>query len=221
MLIIFDLDDTLIETSECLTPTRLSDALEAMVGAGLQVDCFEKALEVLLEINQTSQSSRKALEIFSEIYPGGPESLKAGLEAFKQPLPDGICLRAAEGAIELLGELVKEHTLALVTIGYLDVQHEKMKKAGIQPQLFSKIIVGQGPTKRSYYEEILQEFNAKSGLVCGDRVHLDLRPAKELGLCTVHIRAGRGLLQTQCASDIDFAIGKLAELKEIIAAVNL
>lgn len=205
-----------METSKCLTPTRLREALNCMIAAGLKVDSFEKTLELLFEINQTAPSSRRALEIFSEIYPEGSRCLEKGLDSFKTPLPAHIPLTPAEGAIELLEYLVKEHTLALVTIGYAQVQHEKMKKAGIQPHFFSKIIVGDGTNKRPYYEEILKEFNAKTGLVCGDRVHLDLKPAKELGLCTVHIRAGRGLQQVQCASDIDFAIGTLAELKEII-----
>jgi FMN phosphatase YigB (HAD superfamily) len=58
-------------------------------------------------------------------------------------------------------------------------------------------------------------------MVCGDRISIDLSPAKELGLRTVHIRTGRGFQQMQPASDVDFAIGKLNELKEIIAAVAL
>lgn len=221
MLIIFDLDDTLIETSKCLTPSRLQDALKKMMRAGLQVDSFEKALQLLLEINQTAPSSRKALETFSTVYSGGDESLQAALESFKEPLPADLSLSAADGAIELLEELAKEHTLALVTMGYYDVQLQKMKKAGIQPEIFSKIIVGSGPSKRPYYEQVLQELQHTQGIVCGDRVFLDLSPAKELKLRTVHIRAGRGLQQMQPACDVDFSIGKLQELKEIIAVVEV
>lgn len=221
MLIIFDLDDTLIETSTCLTPLRLEVALKRMLAAGLKVDTFERALQLLLEINQSAPSSRKAMEVFAEIYPGGTDCLQMGLDSFKESLPSDLELKPAEGAIQLLNELVDEHNLALVTIGYPKVQFEKMEKAGIEPKFFSKIIVGAGPSKRPYYEEIMSEFGEGPGLVCGDRVHLDLSPAKELGLRTVHVRFGRGLQQMQPARDVDFAIGKLEELKEIIKAVTL
>jgi FMN phosphatase YigB (HAD superfamily) len=234
LLIIFDLDDTLIETSKCLTPIRLKNALRKMIALGMQVDCFEKALQFLLEMNQTSSSSSKALSAFAELYPGGVQTLCRALETFQEPLPLDVPLYPTEGALELLAELAAEHTLALVTIGYPDIQRAKMEKAGLQLGAFSKIALipptpsggegGCGPSKKPYYEAILREWGTEdcfpTPLVCGDRVFVDLTPAKELGLRTVHIRNGRGLQQMQPASDVDFSIEKLEELKQIIEAVS-
>lgn len=221
MLIIFDLDDTLVETSKCLTPFRLRQALQAMIEAGLEVDSFERALSHLLEVNRTASTSRKALEVVATLYPNGSQALDAGLACFSLPFPEETFLTAAEGALSLLEELAQDHTLALVTMGVQAVQFQKMEKAGIQPKLFSKIIVSGGPSKRPSYEEVMRQFPHAPGLVCGDRVFLDLSPAKELGLKTVHVRAGRGLEQAQPACDIDFSISRLAELKEILPLVDL
>ncbi len=231
MLIIFDLDDTLIETSQCLTPFRLERALRKMIALGMQIDSFERALHFLVEINQTASSSHKALTSFAQLYPGGMQTLELALETFQEPLPVNLELALAEGALELLEQLSLHHTLALVTIGHRELQLSKMEKAGLQQGLFSKITVISpsheegGCSKKPYYEALLQEFQEEGGapapLVCGDRVFVDLTPAKELGLRTVHIRKGRGLQQMQPASDVDFSIQKLEELKQIIAAVSV
>ncbi len=221
MLVIFDLDDTLIETSKYVTPRRLEEALKRMVAHGLEIESFEKAFQLLLEINHTAASSYQAVEIFAGLYPGGLKGLTYALQTFKDPLPQSMEIQAAEGAIELLGELANSHhILALVTKGDYEIQLEKMKKAGIQPEFFSKIIAGTGMSKRPYYETVLQELRPSLGLVCGDRISLDLTPAKELGLRTVHILAGRGTQQLQPACDVDFTIEKLDELREIIKAVE-
>lgn len=221
MLVIFDLDDTLIETSKYVTPNRLEEALKRMVSHGLEIESFEKALQLLLEINHAAASSYQAVEIFAALYPGGLKGITYALQSFKDPLPESLKIQAAEGAIELLNELANSrHTLALVTKGDYEIQFQKMKKAGIQPELFSKIIAGTGVSKRPYYETVLQELPATPGLVCGDRISLDLTPAKELGLYTVHILLGRGMQQLQPACDVDFTIEKLDELREIIKAVG-
>lgn len=216
MLIIFDLDDTLIETSKYVTPRRLKMALEEMILAGFSVSSFEKMLQELLAIDQKSFSSKQALIAFSSLYPESEKFFPVAMEALYSPLRDEEIVPAAEGAIEILNELKKDHQLALVTMGNEPLQLQKMKKAGIEPQIFSKLIVGSGSTKKPYYETLLSELGTDNGIVCGDRIPLDLSPAKQLGLTTVHMRAGRGLHIPGPSEDVDYAIAKLEELTKII-----
>ena len=64
MLIIFDLDDTLIDTSGCITFHKLEDALEAMCSAGLILSDFSDSLELLRRLDSTSESAKEALSEF-------------------------------------------------------------------------------------------------------------------------------------------------------------
>ena len=61
MLIIFDLDDTLIDTSGCITYYKLEDALNAMQAQGLVLPDFAVALELLRRLNKVSLSAESAL----------------------------------------------------------------------------------------------------------------------------------------------------------------
>lgn len=211
MLIIFDLDDTLIETSKCLTPLYLRLAFDAMGLSG--------TWQELVAINEKSLSSRIALREFWSSRSDREEILQAGLEALKTPIPSEAKIEPVPGANEVLDTLQVHHTLALVTAGYPELQLQKMEKAGIQPSQFSKLIVGSGPSKKSDYQRVLAElqFDPSEAVVCGDRVEIDLTPAKELGLYTVHFRNGRGLFHSTPKESVDLTIQTLKELQEVFA----
>lgn len=209
MLIVFDLDDTLIETSQCLTPIYLRFAYEAMGLNG--------SFEQLLTFNQKALSSKIAIREFWKNQSDQVEILNAGLEALRTPIPSDVKIDLVPGAFEVLNSLQSQHTLALVTAGDPELQLQKMKKAGIQPQQFSKLIVGCGPSKKSDYQNVLEalKFDPSEAIVCGDRIEIDLTPAKELGLYTVHFRNGRGLFHTEPKSSVDLTIRTLKELHEV------
>ena len=80
----------------------------------------------------------------------------------------------------------------------------KMKNAGIDSTIFSKIVISEREDKKSSYKEVLEELNMPSDrtIVCGDRIKRDLTPAKELGCKTVHMHWGRGLNSIGCAGEM-------------------
>jgi len=90
-----------------------------------------------------------------------------------------------------------------------------LKKAGIEPSLFSNILIPEDCIKRPAYEALRKQFLNRPVIVCGDRVSMDLLPAYELGFTTVHMRWGRGLLN-QTEPWIDYSISDLRELKDIV-----
>lgn len=91
-----------------------------------------------------------------------------------------------------------------------------MENAGIDSALFSKIVICQKNEKGLYYQDISEQlgFFPRDVLVCGDRISIDLVPAKALGYWTVQIRQGRGLLET-AEEDVDFTITSLEEMQNI------
>lgn len=221
MLIIFDLDDTLIDTSGCITPIKLEDALRLLVQEGLELPHFEEGLELLKRLDSISDSSRRSLAEFLEISNADPRLLEIGLKEIYENISADLPVFPLDGAIEVLNELALDHQLALVTIGKQQQQMEKLKKAGIDSGIFSKIAVSEERDKKKYYQMIVEElgYTPSEVVVCGDRIPVDLAPARELGCKTIQMRWGRGLNSIGFKSDVDYTISHLKELKEIITSL--
>lgn len=213
---IFDLDDTLIETSKCLIPHALISAFDAMQKAGLNADA--SAIDELFMLNKTALTARDALRAFTSLFPNGELFFKIGLNTLHLPLSKNVYLEPVPHALEVLDSLSKTHHLALVTKGEEALQMEKMEKAGIQPERFSKLIVSRAPTKKRAYKAVIDHFGypPEEVAVCGDRVSLDLTPAKDLGLYTIHFRNGRGLYHAEPKESVDATIDCLIQLGEVL-----
>lgn len=221
MLIIFDLDDTLIDTSGCITPFQLEKCLSRMIEAGLIVGPFEEALECFKRLDETAESAKSALLEFLEINGGGKEFFTIGIKEIYENISLEYPLFSLDGVEEVLIQLKSMHRLALVTMGKRDLQLEKLKKAGIDSSLFSKIVVVEEGSKKPHYQEVVEElaFSSDDVVVCGDRIMTDLKPAKELGFRTIQMRWGRGLHASGAKNDVDFTISRFPEIKEIIASL--
>lgn len=216
-MIIFDLDDTLIDTSGSVTPFKLKECLRRFLVSGLALADFDRAYEDLLSINATSSGSKEALVQFLEKYGGNPKWMEEALKEMTSPLPLEFVISTTPNAKEILKIFAKSHLLALVTGGHPPFQLEKLKKAGIEPSIFSKIAIPEDSIKKPFYEGLVREFSLspRDVLVCGDRVKMDLFPAFELGFTTVHMRWGRGRRQ-ETATWVHHAVSDLNELKRIV-----
>jgi putative hydrolase of the HAD superfamily len=218
LLIIFDLDDTLIDTSGCITHFKLEDALLAMVREGLAISDFSEALDLLRRLDSTSDSARSAIAEFVEILGAEQRFFDIGVKEVYENISFELPIFPLEGAIELLVDLGGQHQLALVTIGKQALQMDKLKKAGIDSRIFSKIVVTEERNKKPHYQMIMDElgYAPTEVLVCGDRIPLDLIPARELGFKTVKMQWGRGLNPTGYKGEVDYLISELKELKGIV-----
>lgn len=218
MLIIFDLDDTLIDTSGSITPVKLGDALQKMVDAGFQTTSFTESLELLKRLDALAPSGSAALAEFVEIHDVDPSLYEIGHRELYENICFDMPIFSVDQAVETLSYLRISHQLALVTIGKPSQQYEKMKKAGIDSTIFSKIIVTEEKNKKVCYQAIVEELGAipTDVLVCGDKIAVDLTPAKELGFKTVHMCFGRGKNSLGLKEDVDYTITRLSQIKEII-----
>ncbi len=222
MFIIFDLDDTLVDTSACITPFKLERALTRMVGEGLQLEDFSKGLDQLLRLDSQSESAGSALEEFLEINGFDISLLQIAKKEVYDTFSHEIPVFPTEDAIETLLDLSCEHKMAIVSVGQLDQQLFKLEKAGIDTSLFCKILVLEERNKKEPYLFLMQELDLspREVIVCGDRVSIDLAPAKQLGFSTVHMKNGRGMLSRGSESDVDFTITKLSQMKRVLSELN-
>jgi len=188
-------------------------AFEAMGGG------TEQLFEELVRVNRGSISSKEAIHQFCQKNGYSKEILEAGIESLWDSLDREIPIERVAGALKLLDELQGVCPIALVTMGREAFQFEKMEKAGIQQGKFSKLIVGEGPSKKMDYQRVADAFGlpASEGIICGDRVPIDLSPGRELGMTTVHFRNGRGLVHNEPREDVDRSIDSLEEIQRLVA----
>lgn len=218
MLIIFDLDDTLVDTTGSITPHKLSSAIDEMIFAGAGFPDRQRALEQLEQLNTTSLSARRAVDEFIAINEL-PDKYKAIAlkEIYEKPLQDHPVFPLEDGP-QLIEKLSGAHQLAIVSIGVEGHQLEKLKKCGYNPRLFSKILVIQEEDKGAAYAQVMSDlgFEPSDTIVCGDRISRDLQPAKKLGITTVQMHWGRGLNDSGLKSDVDYDIMRLQQLLNVV-----
>lgn len=199
MLIIFDLDDTLIDTSGAITPYQLRGALRELIccePVSEKQPFFETLYEELLHCNATASSSKQAVIHFGRQLGCREESVAKAVQALQRALPAHISVPLTQGAQECMDQFVRmSYDLALVTSGDPSFQMEKLEKSGIDPSLFSNMVVPVGGTKGPSYQVLQTAFGVgpRDVWVFGDRPEVDLRPAYDLGFHTVFRRWGRGL----------------------------
>lgn len=217
MLIIFDLDDTLIDTSGSITPFKMKQCLQRLIEKGVSFPSLTKAYEELLAYNRSSPKSIDALSNFL-VQVGFDLSQSQSIFAeLTAPLPSDFIVPTTPQAKEILSYFSASHRLALVTGGHPPFQLEKLKKAGLDTSIFSKIDIPEDSVKKPYYLALARKFSIppEQIWVCGDRIQMDLVPAHELGFKTIHMRWGRG--QQSATEDwVDYSIATLGELKGII-----
>lgn len=215
MLIIFDLDDTLIDTTGSIVPYKMKLCLEHLQRLGVRFSSFEESYCELMALNASSLRSLDAIKKFLLRYDVEASWLEALPPILISPLPEHFSIATTPNAKEILEEFSLSHSLALVTGGHPPFQREKLEKAGIEPALFSNILIPEDCVKLPSYRELSNKFFPMETLVCGDRVSMDLAPAREMGFTTVHMRWGRGLIN-QTEPWVDYAISDLRELREIV-----
>lgn len=216
-MIIFDLDDTLIDTSGAITPYKLKECLKRMIAEGLRVPDFSEAYAELIALNAKCPKSKESISRFVHERGGGSQLIESAFEELTRPLPSDFVVPTTPHAKEILELFSRSHILALVTGGHPPFQKEKLKKAGIEPSFFSKIAIPEDSVKKPSYEGLIQEFSVSPSQVwvCGDRIAMDLLPGHELGFKTIHMRWGRGTIG-ETEKWIHYSISDLRELKGII-----
>ena len=195
MLIIFDLDDTLIDTSGSYIPAKLQQALQEMIQHGLVVDSEEEAYQLLLGLNETAPNGAKGLQEFLQEVGGHEKFLEIGTAAYYGPRVPNVPLQRLPRAVAVLEKLRQQHTLALVSYGVKEAQLQKMKLAGISGDLFSTVLFTDQYDKQECYQKLCAQFGyqPENVLVCGDKFKTDLAPAITLGMKVVHMLWGRGI----------------------------
>jgi len=220
--IVFDLDDTLLDTQNQLVPAASRESCSAMIKAGLRGDVEVCVAERRRFMRQSPRENvyQHLVEHFGLVEGSDPaEVCRAGFQAFHERRIDPP-LTLFSGASELLEKLKVKYELFLVTAGHKDTQKRKVQLLEIENYFTSIFYVDPsiGENKGQAFQEIQKKVvrpNAEF-LSVGNRVDSDLAPAKSLGWKTCWVKTGEYVhLKPADRFEIpDFEISNIVELEE-------
>ncbi|RLF60391.1 MAG: haloacid dehalogenase [Thermoplasmata archaeon] len=221
--IFFDIDDTLFDSTQ-LTIMARRNSIRAMIDAGLPVD-EEKALMMLQKIIKRLGPNypKHYDELLKELGIGwNPKIIAAGVVAYEhtkmgflKPLPK---------VIPTLLKLKKRgYRLGVISNGLAVKQWEKLVSLGLH-HLFNVVVtseeVGYEKPDRRIFQIAVEKLNLKPEecVMVGDRIDVDIKGAKSLGMKTIRIKRGKHKAETpkNDKEKPDYEIKKFEELLEIL-----
>ena len=220
--LIFDLDDTLLDTYRQLVPKASQEACERMISHGLATGVSEcvAAREEIAQTEGRKNLFESLVQRFGTNGRPASEVAEAGFKAFYDRKVE-TTISLFPGLRDTLRDLRASYGLHLVTAGHPATQEEKLKILEMHALFDSITIVNtfSSETKRQAFEQIARntEKPAERYISIGNRLDTDIAPAKELGWKTCWVRYGEYAKSKPISvyETPDFVISKISELIEI------
>lgn len=191
--IIFDLDDTLVNTYEILVTPLEMEAARRMKQIKPGLPAVEELAALILEIRKKNPRSLEE-EIRKSVPQLDNEVLAVRQEVFRNADPGRLFL---EPEVEcLLRDLDDRYELYLLTQGDTDFQNRKIDHLGIR-RFFREVVItepgcSQGKGGGIRYLLAWHRFRPGSVAVVGNRLDIEIQEACRLGLHTVWLKNGEG-----------------------------
>lgn len=222
-LIVFDLDDTLLDTSGILLSEAVDEAAHIVIESGLPAT-YEQLIAETKNWYDGTAGQCNLISFWLTRFPHSPLEqaiFQAGYQAFYcRPVPS--FLPPMDGALEVLERLKPDHSLVLVTIGNPVTQEAKVQAMGLI-QFFDSIHYVdalEDTSKEKAFRHILKKNNCapEAMLSVGNRIDEEIETANRLGGITCQILHGRHqkTVPRNRFQIPDIKIHALKELLEII-----
>ena len=189
----FDLDDTLLDTSQLLVPIAAQRACEALLSSGVASD-----INTCLQWRTMKASELSHTEIFEQFIKthGSPTpdlALQRAIKAFYNPeVPEHLPL--IEGAAKNLEILSQKYSLYLVTSGEPRAQLKKIKALKIEKYFRKLYLVNnfKQEQKKEAFADILrvEKILPEELISIGNRLSQEIRQAKMCGARTCYFCHG-------------------------------
>lgn len=220
--IVFDLDDTLVDTFGTLIKPLEMEAVARMASAGIGESDSEQIFETILRLRRDDPD--RIEEALAQTFPQlGEKALAARRSVFAQASPDELQIEPAVKS--MLRELSGRYDTYLLTVGRRDFQNRKLERLGIRP-LFKGIVVlasGSEETKESWLSALVDSGTPPSSVVVvGNRLDNEIRAGNRLGMKTVWVKRGEGSGLSPCeeTGEPDYIIQDIMEFPKILAEIE-
>jgi FMN phosphatase YigB (HAD superfamily) len=215
--LVFDLDDTLVDTyAQLITPLEMA-AAQAMTEVDGALPDADTLAALLLDLRRSQPHELEAalqrrLPAISE------DALAARRAVFTNLLPYRLCM-APEVRL-FLRALGANHRLFLLTEGDPRFQHGKIDHLGLRALFDGILVVPPWPeSKREAVASLLaqQQLAPEAVLLAGNRPDKEIRAGNDLGLVTVWVRRGEGSAMDpgQCGAFPDHTVPDVLALRAL------
>ncbi|HEY9841026.1 MAG TPA: HAD family hydrolase [Candidatus Obscuribacterales bacterium] len=189
--LVFDLDDTLMDTYGQLVMDAHRQACAAMQRAGLDIP-LEELMATRLHLLQ-AQPRHEVNELLAAQYGcSDPEVIRTGFETYFNP--EITALEPFPGVPELLAALSRESELFLVTAGFRQTQEKKIQTLGLAGYFREICYVpadrAQGKDEAFVYLQGKYGWDFTEMIIIGDRIHNEIAAGNRLGCHTIWLRHG-------------------------------
>jgi putative hydrolase of the HAD superfamily len=223
--LVFDLDDTLLDTYGLLVPQASREACTRMIEAGLATD-LETCLRAREEIAQTGGRAR-LFENLAQRFGTRAKPLAdvaaAGFEAFYDRKVEST-IALFPGLRDTLHDLKKTYGVHLVTAGHPETQNEKLRLLDVEAMFDTVTIVNtfNRETKLEAFRAIGEKTKgpAHRHLSIGNRLDTDIAPAKRLGWSTCWVRYGE-YAKSRPSSEFERPDYTIDSIQELMSACRL
>jgi FMN phosphatase YigB (HAD superfamily) len=220
--LIFDLDDTIVDTFASLIEPLEREAADEMVAAGMRDADANEVVELILRLRQEEPDSIE--ERLVEKYPEAEgRALEARRKVFAHASPDK--LRIEPAVKEMLRELSKRYDTYLLTTGRTDFQNRKLDNLEIRG-LFKEVEVlasGSEETKERWLASLIERgYDAQAVVVVGNRLDNEIKAGHRLGMITVWMKYGEGsgLIPCEETGHPDYVIRDISEFPGVLARIE-
>lgn len=220
--LIFDLDDTLLDTYNQLVPRAAREACSAMIAAGLnsEIETCLKTWDAFRGANPRGDVFQHLVEHFGVKSTTENEAVanRGFFSFYNRRVETGIHL--FPGVKTMLRALNVDYSLHLVTAGARSTQEEKIRLLEIEGAFESiwHVDPSRGEHKRDAFVKIMErtQQSADRYLSIGNRIDTDIGPARELGWKACWVKAGeyRSMVPANSIETPDFIVNNVIELPE-------
>ncbi|MFN8945381.1 MAG: HAD hydrolase-like protein [Pseudobdellovibrionaceae bacterium] len=198
-VVIFDLDDTLIDTSHLVLPLAVKRAFQSLIQAGAKTTYEE--LKHDRDILRKQHPHHEIFSILAKKYfantKASPEIIELAIQkatkCFYEPELNAP-FPLIEGAKENLDQIFRKKDMYLVTSGIPTAQKKKVFACQIEKYFKQCFYVEsmQGQDKSAALSEILKKYPHKPSvfLSIGNRLSSEIRESKKLGMQTCYFQFG-------------------------------
>lgn len=198
--IIFDLDDTIVDTfTSLITPLEMKAATE-MVAAGMCKSDPERVVALILQLRK--DDPERIEEILLREFPmAAGNALAVRRAVFANATPDKLTIDPQ--VKHMIQGLSSRFDLYLVTTGPPEFQRKKVEQLRIG-ELFRDVVVlasDSEETKESWLESLIRGrcqhkyypgYYPKSVIVIGNRLDNEIQAGNKLGMTTIWVKSGEG-----------------------------
>jgi putative hydrolase of the HAD superfamily len=225
--VLFDIDDTLYDTSLQMSMARLN-AVKAMVEAGLPAN-IEIAYRILEEIVKEfgphyNQHFDRLLERLGLKW--NPRVIAAGVTAYRET--SSAYLKTYSDTVPTLLKLRENgYRLGIVSEGKTVKQWQKLIQLGIQ-HLFHYVLISEEIKENTVtpkmFELVLKEFDAspEETVFVGNQIETDILCANKAGVISVRMRKGEHRVEEPKSLEMapKFEISKVSEIFEVLKKLD-